>query len=286
MRRRFLHSRWSVEMTTTKTRIMADNFKKFLSFSRGERIAIITIVSLIVIILIIKYLLVLNPPKRDYFKHDFDSIIARREMVMDSMRIADSVEKANPSFRARRSDIAVISSEAKQNRDLSEAKAFAKGEKISNKKSYQSNQTEEIFPLPMVVGRNDIVVDLNTADTTLLKQLPGIGSAFAKWIVSYRDKLGGYCETEQLLEVYRMDTNRFNDIERFVKIDSVFVPNRLRINSDAFKVLLKHPYLEYEDVKKIVNYREQKGLITSWGQLQKILGDSLNPRLRYYIDYK
>lgn len=251
-----------------------DNFKKFLSFSRGERIAIITIVSFIVIILIIKYLLVLNPPKRDYFKHDLDSIIARREMVMDSVRIAYSVEKANPSFRARRSDIAVISSEAKRNRE------------ISNKKSYQSNQTEEISPLPMVVGRNDIVVDLNAADTTQLQQLPGIGTAYAKWIVDYREKLGGYCETGQLLEVYRMDTIRFNDIERFVKIDSVFVPNQLRINSDAFKTLLKHPYLEYEDVKKIVNYREQKGMITSWEQLTKIVGDDINPRLRYYIDYK
>ena len=141
-------------------------------------------------------------------------------------------------------------------------------------------------PARRVTSVEMTIIDLNTADTTILKQLPGIGAAYAKWIVDYREKLGGYCETEQLLEVYRMDTNRFNEIERFIKIDSTFIPKRLRINNDAFKGLLKHPYLEYDDVKKIVNYREQKGLITSWGQLEKIIGDEINPRLRYYIDYQ
>ena len=130
------------------------------------------------------------------------------------------------------------------------------------------------------------IIDINAADTTQLKQLPGIGSAFAKWIVNYREKLGGYCETEQLLEVYRMDTARFNSIKDYVKIDSTFTPNKLRINSDAFKVLLKHPYLDYEAVKKIANYREQKGMITSWEQLSKVVGDGINPKLQYYIDYQ
>ena len=275
---------------------MADNFKRFMTFSRGERIAIITIVSMIVIMLIAKYIIINNPPKRDFFKHDLDSIIARREAVLDSVRRADSIAKAKSSFRAnldrrerkveKSSDYQpVISSGAKRNRDLSEAKAFAKGEKISNKKPYSSTQMEEISPLP-AVGRNDVVVDLNIADTTILKQLPGIGGAFAKWIVNYRDKLGGFCETEQLLEVYRMDTARFNGIKNQIKIDSAFVPNKLKINYDPFKVLLKHPYLEYEDVKKIVNHREQKGMITSWEQLVKIIGYSVNPKLRYYIDYQ
>ena len=130
------------------------------------------------------------------------------------------------------------------------------------------------------------VIDLNAADTTMLQQLPGIGAAYAKWIVDYREKLGGYCETEQLLEVYRMDTARFNSIKDYVKIYSTFTPNKLRINSDAFKILLKHPYLEYDDVKKIVNHREQKGMIASWEQLLNVVGDAINPRLRYYIDYQ
>ena len=247
-----------------------------MTFSRSERTAIITIVSMIVIILITKYLIIKNPPKRDYFKHDLDSIIARREAVLDSIRVADSIAKVI-SFRAQRSGVkkssdhqSVISSEAKRNRE------------ISDKQSLRNIQMPEISRQ----ARNDVVLDLNTADTTMLKQLPGIGSAFAKWIVDYREKLGGYCETEQLQEVYRMDTVRFNEIKDYVKIDSSFIPNQLRINSDAFKVLVKHPYLEYEDVKKIVNHREQKGLITSWEQLEQVIGDNANPRLRYYIDYQ
>ena len=244
-----------------------DNFKRFMTFSRSERIAIITIVSMIVIILIAKYLIINNPPKRDYFKHDLDSIIARREAVLDSIKVADSIAKTKP----------VIASKPRAKREGNR--------EISAKKSYQSNQMKEISPLPSV-GRNDVVLDLNTADTTLLKQLPGIGSSFAKWIVDYREKLGGYCETGQLLEVYRMDTARYNELKDHVKIDSDFIPNQLKINSDYFKILLKHPYLEYDDVKKIVNYREQKGMIASWEQLTKIVGDGVNPKLRYYIDYQ
>ena len=240
-----------------------DNFKRFMTFSRSERIAIITIVTTIVIILIAKYLIIKNPPKRDYFKHDLDSIIARREAVLDSVRRADSIQKGK----------ACLAPTGYENISTKNQQKYKK-----TKTTTQTTRTDKACLVQ--------IIDINVADTTLLKQLPGIGSAFAKWIVNYREKLGGYCETEQLLEVYLMDTTRFNGIKNYVKIDSTFIPNRLKINSDAFKVLLKHPYLEYEDVKKIVNHREQKGLITSWEQLEKIVGDETNPRLKHYIDFQ
>lgn len=244
-----------------------DNFKRFMTFSRSERIAIITIVSMIAISLIAKYLIINNPPKRDYFKHDLDSIIARREAVFDSIRIADSIEKTNK---------------------IKKDKACL----VPTGNSYNKQRPKQVITRTdntCVVHNAEqaiIIVDLNTADTTLLKQLPGIGSSFAKRIVEYREKLGGYCESEQLLEVYKMDTARYEGIKDFVKIDSTFVPNKLKINSDAFKTLVKHPYLEYEDVKNIVNHREQKGMIASWGQLTKVVGDAINPKLRYYVDYQ
>lgn len=246
---------------------MTDNFKKFMTFSRSERIAIITIVSLIVITLIAKYLIISNPPKRDYFKHDLDSIVARREFVMDSIRVADSIERDKKMKKDKACLVPTGNSSKKQKTK----------QEVTRKDNTCVVHHEE---------RAVTIVDLNTSDTTLLKQLPGIGSSYAKWIVSYREKLGGYCESEQLLEVYKMDTLRYNGLKDYVKIDSTFEPNKLKINSDAFKVLLKHPYLEYEDVKKIVNHREQKGLITSWEQLKSIVGDGINPRLRYYVEYQ
>lgn len=244
-----------------------NRLKSYFAFTKNERIAIITIVSMIVIILIIKYLIIKNPPRRDYFKHDLDSIVARREFVIDSIRMADSIERDKKMKKDKACLVPTGNSSKKQKTK----------QEVTRKDNTCVVHHEE---------RAVTIVDLNTSDTTILKQLPGIGSTFAKWIVEYRTKLGGYCESEQLLEVYKMDTARYEGIKDYVKIDSIFVPNKLRINSDAFKVLLKHPYLEYEDVKKIVNHREQKGLITSWQQLKNIVGDAINPKLRYYVDYQ
>lgn len=47
-----------------------------------------------------------------------------------------------------------------------------------------------------------LLIELNAADTTELKKLDGIGSAYAKRIVKYRDLIGGFVRKEQLLEVY------------------------------------------------------------------------------------
>lgn len=244
-----------------------NRLKSYFAFTKSERIAIITTVSMIVIILIIKYLIIKNPPKRDYFKHDLDSIVARREFVMDSVRVADSIEKIN-------------------NIKKDKACLVPTGNSSKTHKPKQEITRTDNTCVVINESRTITIIDINSADTTLLKQLPGIGSAFAKWIVEYRTKLGGYCETEQLLEVYRLDSTRYDGIKDLVKIDSLFTPNKLKINTDTFKILLRHPYLEYEDVKKIVNYREQKGLITSWGQLVGIVGDAINPRLRYYVEYQ
>ena len=243
-----------------------NRLKSYFAFTKNERIAIITIVSMIVIILIIKYLIIKNPPKRDYFKHNLDSIVARREFVMDSIRVADSIERDKKMKKDKACLVPTGNSSKKQKTK----------QKVTRKDNTCVVHHEE---------RAVTIVDLNTADTTILKQLPGIGSTFAKWIVEYRAKLGGYCESGQLLEVYGMDSSRYEGIKDFVKIDSSFTPKKLRINADEFKVLLKHPYLEYEAVKEIVNYREHKGLITSWEQLEKIVDDGVNPMLRYYVEY-
>ena len=38
------------------------------------------------------------------------------------------------------------------------------------------------------------VVELNSADTTLLQRIPGIGQNIARWIVQRRERLGGFMQ--------------------------------------------------------------------------------------------
>ncbi|MBI4930608.1 MAG: helix-hairpin-helix domain-containing protein [Bacteroidetes bacterium] len=58
---------------------------------------------------------------------------------------------------------------------------------------------------PSTINHQPLFVELNSADTTSLKTLKGIGSAFSKRIVAFREKLGGFVKKEQLMEVYGFD---------------------------------------------------------------------------------
>ena len=52
---------------------------------------------------------------------------------------------------------------------------------------------------------SEIRIDLNSADSIMLEQLPGIGNKLSKRIVKYRDILGGFYSLEQLHEVYGLN---------------------------------------------------------------------------------
>ena len=83
-------------------------------------------------------------------------------------------------------------------------------------------------------------IDLNTADTTLLKRVPGIGSSFARRIVKYRDLLGGYYVVEQLQEVYGMDRERYDAIYPYFTVGTAVRSLTLTIDSISY-----HPYLSW-----------------------------------------
>ncbi len=107
------------------------------------------------------------------------------------------------------------------------------------------------------------LIDLNLSDTTVLKTLPGIGSYRSKMIVKYRELLGGFYQTEQLIEVYSVDSILFEGLRARVKVDTLgFSLKKLKINETDFKKLLSHPYLSYEQVKNLVNFRKKHSVIT------------------------
>jgi competence ComEA-like helix-hairpin-helix protein len=99
------------------------------------------------------------------------------------------------------------------------------------------------------------MVELNSADTTRLKQLRGIGSGYAKMIVSYREKLGGFYKAEQLLEVYKFPDETYQKIKNQLQVDTTLI-RKIKVNTATVKELKAHPYISYYQALSIVENRE------------------------------
>jgi len=130
-------------------------------------------------------------------------------------------------------------------------------------------------------------VDINRADSADLLPLPGIGPVYAGRIIKYRKLLGGFVSVDQLGEVYGIPAETIEKIRGKVHIDSSAV-RKIHADSASFRELLRHPYLEYEDVKSLVEYRDFKGHISSVHELRinHILSDSTLRKLDGYFDYR
>jgi len=105
-------------------------------------------------------------------------------------------------------------------------------------------------------------VDINLADTTELKKIPGIGSGIAKAIVGYRKRLGGFYSLEQLAEIKYVTPELFE----WFKLEETSV-RKLEINKSGLDKLRLHPYINFYQAKVIVEHRRKKGPIKSLSQL-------------------
>ena len=98
------------------------------------------------------------------------------------------------------------------------------------------------------------VVDLNRADTSELKRIPGIGSAIARRIASYRQQLGGYHDLGQLKEI-NLDHER---LRPWFYVDTAAIC-RINLNTASLGALSRHPYLNFYQAKAIWEYRQKNG---------------------------
>lgn len=106
------------------------------------------------------------------------------------------------------------------------------------------------------------LVDVNLADTTELKKIPGIGSGIAKTIVTYRNRLGGFYSLGQLPEIEYITPV----LMKWFKLEEPRV-RPLKINEASLEILRAHPYLNFYQAKTIVEHRRKKGKIKSLSQL-------------------
>ena len=133
----------------------------------------------------------------------------------------------------------------RSNRSLS----LSKGPNSDTKEFKRSTRTSRRS------AKTDEMVELNSADTTRLKMLRGIGSGYAKMIVAYREKLGGFYKAEQLLEVYKFPDETYQKIKHQLSVDTTLI-RKIKINQATVKQLKSHPYISYYQALSIVENRE------------------------------
>jgi DNA uptake protein ComE-like DNA-binding protein len=149
-------------------------------------------------------------------------------------------------------------------------------EAVSNGATETKNKTKHEFSPDRT--------EINGADSAALVRVRGIGPTFAKRIIRYRDKLGGFSDIGQLQGVYGIDSARFIQIEQYLYIDPMLI-KRINVNTASLDELRSHPYIDYYIAKSIVDKRIQKGAFNELAELKEIplIYESLFLKLSPYL---
>lgn len=133
--------------------------------------------------------------------------------------------------------------------------------------------------------QEDVSIDINSADTSVLKKLSGIGSKLAARIVKYRQKLGGFYSIGQLKEVYGISSELFSKIKfKLILSDAIHF---ILINKMPYDSIAQQPYLKML-ASKIIHCRKQNGDFHSLEELQSCAGisDSIMQKISHYVSLR
>ncbi len=115
--------------------------------------------------------------------------------------------------------------------------------------------------------RTFFTVELNKADSAEMLKLNGVGPVFANRILKYRDRLGGFHTTGQLLEVYNFPLETYRNIMPGITVDTLLI-KKIRLNFAEFPELIRHPYLSKQQVEAILKYRQRNGAFNEIVQIK------------------
>ncbi len=132
--------------------------------------------------------------------------------------------------------------------------------------------------------RETLTININQADSTEMQQIRGIGPVFGRRIVRYRELLGGFHCTTQLLEVFGMDTVRFDQIKPYVITDTLNI-RRLDLNQAAFADLVRHPYIDRAVANAILNLHKQHGPFMNTEEIKQsyLIDEEVWQRIAPYV---
>ena len=248
-------------------------WKDLLYFQKGSRIAVIILLILIMLTLIFTTIISSGNSSEIALQQN-DSIISEFNKFRNQLKERDSINYSENSI------------EQKDPYNLQQKGIYKLSKNDQNiRDSHKSSRTNSNFSKTTKLSAGE-TISLNTTDTAQWKMVPGIGSAYSSRIIKYRALLGGFVHKEQLMEVYGIDSEMYSLISPYIDEDSNYT--KLRINDLEFRDLLRHPYLNYEQVIAIFNLRDKKGKVDSINELsmlEEFTAEDIS-RLEPYLDFK
>jgi DNA uptake protein ComE-like DNA-binding protein len=226
-------------------------FREFCLLPRGEQRALILVSLLLIISLGVRITIQMLPPGEP---PGLDQFVEESRRVLAALAEADSLSRAESPV-------------------MPDPNIPAPGLRSTGR---NSNRSRHLVAHP---------IEINAADSAGLLPLSGIGPVLAGRIIKYRNMLGGFVDKSQLAEVYGLPDEVLSRITPCILIDTLRI-KKIEINTAGFRTLLRHPYLEYEDVKAIMNYREVMGQISNIREIRQnhLVQDSTLDRIRPYLD--
>jgi competence ComEA-like helix-hairpin-helix protein len=139
------------------------------------------------------------------------------------------------------------------------------------------------FPKEENVMAN-ISIDINDSAAEDWQKLRGIGPSFAKRIITFRNRLGGFHSIEQVGETYGLPDSTFQKIKTQLQPSAIY--QKINLNKATESELKSHPYISWNQAKLIISYRKMHGNYKNVNELLQIgaLKKEWLDKLKYYLE--
>jgi competence protein ComEA len=284
-------------------------FDSFFVLSKSERNGAMVLLSIIILLIIFRFLIPSLNKSENSFQKDLDERLGQLEKIKDSLnrkdshtkkttfsalaKVVKSTKKADKEDSLNKNEVSMfrfdpnkVSPEELNRLGFS---TFAARNLISFRekggKIHQSEDLKRIYgidslffikiqPYVVIVEEKESIktlIEINGADSSAFTTLKGIGPAYAARICKYRNYLGGFVSIDQLKEVYQFPEETFLAVKDYLTLDETKVI-KININFADVKELKRHPYSGYEVARKIIEYRSKKGYVQN---IEQLLVDSV-----------
>lgn len=148
------------------------------------------------------------------------------------------------------------------------------------------NNKNTLFTPKTAQHQTLVEVELNSADSSNLETLKGIGKKLSSRIIKFRNRLGGFYTVEQLKEVYGLSDSLYRFIlsANKITVDTNLI-QKINLNTADFKTMIKHPYFNKDMIFKTLNLQKQKEKLTE-EKVKHLTGDDETwGKIKHYISW-